>query len=365
MALDAGALSLLYFLLALVVAAGLVVIALHYRLQPVFLLPAAAGILVANPPSQELAATWAPFLDLLRAGLDNGLFFAFIFLGWGAGANLAPILAHPRKLVLGLFTPVGFLPVLWLGMWAGLMPGEAAGAALVGGGEGLAALFLATKLAPELIGPLGVAVFPLVGAQLLVQPYLLRLLTSRAERLRRATPTRPVSRRETLLFAAAGLILTLLLAPRAFLLTGMFFVGVIIKESGVADRLARTLANRLAEIMAALLGLTVGCLCPLPQVLTLTVVKVLALAFVGLTLAPLAVLILIKAINPLVGYKLNPLLAAAAVGLTPDAAHLAQLACRQEDPQGNILQPALALNQAAFLTATLTAGLLWGIVGGG
>ncbi len=365
MAWDLELASLLYFLLALGLAAGLAAIALHFRLQPVFLLPAAVGLLVANLPGRELAAAWAPFLALLRQGLDSGLFFALIFLGWGAGTSLGPLLAHPRKLLLGLLPPLGFLPVFWLGAWAGLLPGEAAGAALVGGGEGLAALFLATRLAPELAGPLGVAVFPLVGAQLLVQPHLLRLLTSRAERLRRAAPTRKVSRRETLLFAAAGLILTLVLAPRAFLLTGMFFVGVLIKESGVADRLARTLANRLAEIMAALLGLTVGCLCPLAQVLTLTLVKVLVLAFAALTLAPLAVLILIKAVNPLVGYSLNPLLAAAAVGLTPDAAHLAQLACRREDPQGNILQPALALNQAAFLTATLTAGLLWGIVGGG
>lgn len=365
MALDLGLASLLYFLLALGLAAGLTAIALHFRLQPVFLLPAAVGILVANLPGRELAAAWAPLLALLREGLESGLFVALIFLGWGAGANLAPLLAHPRKLLLGLFTPVGFLPVLWLGTWAGLLPGQAAGAALVGGGEGLAAIFLATRLAPELTGPLGVAVFPLVGAQLLVQPYLLRLLSSRAERLRRATPPRKVNRRETLFFAAAGLILTLLLVPRAFLLTGMFFVGVLIRESGVADRLARTLANRLAEIMTALLGLTVGCLCPLAQVQALTVVKMLVSAFVALTLAPVAVLILIKAVNPMVGYKLNPLLAAAAVGLVPDAAHLAQLACRREDPQGNILQPALALNQAAFLTATLTAGLLWGIVGGG
>jgi len=365
MTLDFGIASLVYCLLALVLAAGLTAIALHFRLQPVFLLPVAAGVLVANFPGRELAAAWAPLLALLRQGLDSGLYFALIFLGWGAGAHLAPLLAHPRKLLLGLFTPVGFLPVLWLGIWAGLLPGQAAGAALVGGGEGLAALFLITRLAPEFTGPLGVAVFPLVGAQLLVQPYLLRLLTSRAERLRRAAPTRPVSRRETLLFAAAGLILTLVLAPRAFLLTGMFFVGVLLKESGVADRLARTLANRLAEIMTALLGLTVGSLCPLDQVLTLSVITVLGLAFLALTLAPLAVVVLIKAINPLIGHKLNPLLAAAALGLTPDAAHLAQVACRQEDPQGNILQPALALNQAAFLTATLTAGLLWGIVGGG
>jgi len=356
--------ALLFFLLAVALAAGLVTIVLYYRLQPVILLPLAAGLLVGNLPGGGLSPVLGPLLALLRQGLDNGLFFALIFLGWGAGANLAPLLAHPRKLLLGLLTPLGFLPVLWLGTMAGLLPGEAAGTALVGGGEGLAAIFLTLKLAPDLTGPLGVVVFPLVGAQLLLQPYLLRLLTRRTERLVRPVPSRKVSRHETLLFAAAGFLLTLVVVPRAFLLTGMFFLGALIRESGVADRLARTLANRLAEIVAALLGFTVGSLCPVSQLFSLTLLKVVVFGFLALTLAPAAVLLIIKAVNPLLRNKINPLLAAAALGLLPDAAHLAQMTCRREDPQGNILPPALALNHAAFFTATLTAGLLWGILGG-
>lgn len=362
---DLSLASLALLTLALALAAGLGFIAIYFRLQPVFLLPLAAGLLLGNLPSRDFAAVAAPFLALLRQGLATGLFPALIFLGWGAGANLATLIAHPRKLILSLFTPVGFFVVLWLGWLSGFTPAQAASVALIGGGDGLAAVFLAQRLAPELTGPVGLAAFTLVGAQLLLQPHLLRLFTTRQERMVRMTPTRKVSRRETLLFAVAGLILTLLLVPRAALLTGMFFLGAIIRESGVLDRLARTLANRLAEIMAALLGLTVGSLCPVSRLLSFTFLKVVVLGLAALTLATLAVVLAIKVANLFLRQKFNPLLGAAALGLFPDAAHLAQVACRQEDPQGNIFQHALAINQAAFLTATLTAGLLWGILGGG
>jgi oxaloacetate decarboxylase beta subunit len=362
---DLSLVSLTLFGLALVLALTLGWIAIYYRLQPVFLLPLAAGLLLGNLPGGDAAAVTAPLLALLRQGLASGLFPALIFLGWGAGANLAPLLAHPRKLVLGLCTPLGFFLALWLGRLTGFTPAQAAGVALIGGGDGLAAVFLTLKLAPELTGMVGLAAFTLVGAQLLLQPHLLRALTSRQERMLRLPPTRKVSRRETLLFACAGLILTLLLAPRAALLTGMFFLGAALKESGVVDRLARTLANRLAEIMAVLAGLTVGSLCPLGQLFSFTFLQILVLGQAALSLATLAVVLVIKVANLFLKQKLNPLLGAAALGLFPDAAHLAQVTCRQEDPQGNIFQHALAINQAAFLTATLTAGLLWGILGGG
>lgn len=362
---DLGLVQCVFFFLALGLALALAVIAIHFRLQPIFLLPLAAGVLLGNLPGREFAVVLAPFFSLLRQGLTTGLFPGLIFMGWGAGTNLAALIAHPRKLILALVTPLGFSLVLWLGWLSGFTPAQAAGVALIGGGEGVSAVFLTQQLAPEFTGPVGVAAFTLVGAQLLLQPHLLRLLTTRQERMLRLPPTRKVGRREALLFAAAGLVLTLLLVPRAALLTGMFFLGVILKESGVVDRLARTLANRLAEIMAVLLGLTVGSLCPLSRLLTFTFVKILLLGLAALSLATLAVVLVIKIANLFLTQKFNPLLGAAALGLFPDAAHLAQVTCRQEDPQGNIFQHALAVNQAAFLTATLTAGLLWGILGGG
>ncbi len=362
---ETALLQVALFLLTTVFALGLGFLAIFYRLQPVFLLPLAAGLLVGNLPGRELAWALAPFLATLQSGLYNGLYPALIFLGWGAGANLSPLVSHPRQLVLGLIAFLVFLVIIWLGWLVGLTPQQAGSIALIGGGDGLSATFLASQIAPELTGPVSLAAFTLVGLQLVIQPPLLRVLTTRQERVLRMTPARKVSRRENLLFAVAGFILTLFVIPRASLLTGMFFLGVILKESGVADRLSRTLANRLADIVAVLLGLAVGSLCRLSAFLSLTFVKVLVLGLAALVLANLAMVLAIKLINLVSTEKINPLVGAAALGLVPDAAHMVQVHCRQEDPHCNIYPHALASCQAALITASLTAGLLWGILGGG
>ena len=346
------------------VALGLGYLAVAYRLQPVFLLPLAAGLLLGNLPHLDFVESLAPFFQILQGGLDSGLYLALIFLGWGAGANLSNLIAHPRQLLLGLLTPLAFLTVMMMGWSLGLTPSQAGSVALIGGGDSLSATFLVTQIAPELTGPVSLAAFTLVGLQFWLQPHLVRLLTTRQERLLHMPPLRKVSRRENLLFAAAGLILTLILIPRAALLTGMFFLGNLLKESGVVDRLARTLANRLAEIMALLVGLTVGSRCQAWQLLSLTFVKIMVLGLAALLLATLVVILAIKVLNRFTARKINPLVGAAALGLVPDAAHLVQIICRQEDPHGNIFPHALASNQAALLTATLTAGLLWSILGG-
>jgi len=160
------------------------------------------------------------------------------------------------------------------------------------------------------------------------------------------------------------LILTLLLVPRATLLTGMFFLGCIIKESGVMDRLARTLANRLAEIMSLLLGLAVGSRCSPPALFNLTFLKILLIGLLALMLATLVVTLVVKLLNLCRSRKINPWVGAAALGWVPDAAHLVQVLSRQEDPHVNLYPHALAVSQAALLGATLTAGLLWSILAG-
>lgn len=350
--------------LIIAVALGLVYLAVTYRLQPVFLLPLAGGLVLGHTAGLGWAGVLDPFFRTLQSGLDSGFYFALIFLGWGAGANLTNLIAHPRQLILGLFTPLAFFAVFILGGFLGLTPSQAGSVALIGGGDGLSAAFLSAQLAPELIGPVCLAAFTLVGLQLLLQPHLVRLLTTREERLLRMPPVRKVSRRENLFFAGAGLVLTLVLVPRAALLTGMFFLGNMIRESGVVDRLARTLANRLAEIVAVLLGLAVGSRCRAVDLLSLTFVKVLGLGLIALLLATLVVILAIKTANLFLSKKINPLVGAAAVGLLPDAAHVVQIIGRREDSRSNLFAHALASSQAALLAATLTAGLLWGILGG-
>jgi sodium ion-translocating decarboxylase beta subunit len=361
---ETGLLQVALFLFTVVIALGLGYLAIFFRLQPVFLLTLAIGLLLGNLPSQELAGALAPFLATLQSGLYSGLYPALIFLGWGAGANLGTLVSHPRQVVLGILPFLAFLVIICAGWLFGLTPQQSGSIALIGGGDGLSATFLASQIAPELTGPVSLAAFTLVGLQLLLHPFLLRALTTRQERVLRMAPARNVSRRENLLFATAGLILTLLVIPRAALLTGMFFLGVILKESGVADRLSRTLANRLGEIAAVLLGLAVGSLCQASTLFSLTFLLVVALGLAALVLANLTVVLAIKLINLVSAEKINPLVGAAALGLVPDAAHMVQVYCRQEDPHCNIYPHALASCQAALITASLTAGLLWGILGG-
>lgn len=352
------------WVLTVILALGLLWVAVYFRLHPIFLVPLSAGLLFANIPLPELAASLAPFFLTLQEGLTSGLYPALIFLGWGAGANLTYLIAHPRLLVLGLLTPIAFFLVLLLGRGMALPWSQAGSAALVGGGDGLAATFLVAKIAPEVTGPVALAAFTLTGLYFLIQPYLVELLVSKQERMLRMPPSRKVSRRESLWFAGAGLVLTLILMPWAALLTAMFFLGNILKESGVMDRLARTLSNRLADILVVLLGLAVGSQCHASLIFSLTFIKIIVLGLVALILATAVVILAIKLVNLLTSQKINPLIGAAALGLLPDAAQTVQIMGRREDPHNNLFYHALAASQAALIASTLTAGLLWSILGG-
>jgi len=361
---DTSLLQLGLWVLMAILAMGLMYVAVVYRLQPVFLIPLATGLLFVNLPIPSFTRALYPFFVTLQSGLYSGLYPALIFLGWGAGANLTYLIAHPRLLVLGLLTPLAFFAVLFLGWGLGVDPQMAGCAALVGGGDGLSATFLAGQIAPQVTGPVSLAAFTLTGVYFRVQPFLVHLLTSKQERMLRLPPIRKVSRRENLLFAGAGLLLTLILVPWAALLTGMFFLGNILKESGVMDRVARTLSNRLAEIVIVLLGLAVGSQCQVSVIFSLTFIKIIILGMVSLVLATAVVILAIKAVNLFSSQKINPLIGAAALGLVPDAAQIVQIMGRQEDPGNNLFYHALASSQAALLAATLTSGLLWSILGG-
>lgn len=355
-------LNLTLWVMMVAIALGMAAAAVIFRLQPVFLLPLAAGVLLGNLPVPGVAAALEPFFRALQGGLASGIYPALIFLGWGAGANLTYLIAHPRYLILGFVTPAAFFLILYLGLALGLAPGQAGSIALIGGGDGLSATFLAAVLAPALLGPVCLAAFILVGINFLIAPFLVRGLTTRQERMLRMPPSRKVSKQEILLFALAGLLLTLVLAPRAALLTGMFFLGNLLKESGVVDRLARTLSNRVAEIVAVLLGLAVGSQVRPLDILSLTALKIIFLGLAALLLANLAATLAIKAVNLFTSRKINPLIGAAALGLVPDAAHLVQILGRRIDPRHNLYYHALAASQAALLAATLTAGLFWGLL---
>jgi oxaloacetate decarboxylase beta subunit len=346
------------------VALGLAYLAIVYRVHANFLVPAAAGIILANLPLPGIDYGLAPLRHFFQAGLDAGIYPALILLCRGAGMDLSFLIAHPRQLFLGLLGTLAFLGLTALGWSWGLATPQAGGGALIGSGDGLAAIFLTGSLAREVVGPVGLTAYALVGLLPRIQMPLAQLLTTPQERMLRMPPLRKVARRENIVFAGAGLALTGLLVPGAMPLTGMFFLGNLLKESGVVERLARTLANRLGDILVVLLGLGIGSSCRPGDFVTLIYGKIIILGLAALILIPVVGILVVKVANLFFTRKINPLVGLAAVGLLPDAALVAQIIGRREDPHNNIYSHALASSQAALLAATLTSGLLWGILGG-
>jgi sodium ion-translocating decarboxylase beta subunit len=346
-------------------ALGLVFVAAYWRVQPIFLMPGAAGLLLANLPLPEVSATLAPFLKAIQSGLAHGVYASLILLCRGAGFDLSYLIAHPRQLFLGLFNALAFLAILAVGWKLGFSPTLAGGTALIGSGDGVSSIFLAGYLDLSQVGPRGLAAFALSGLALRLQPGLVGLLTSRQERMIRMAPIRRVARRENLVFVVVGLILTALLVPGALVLTGMFFLGNLIRESGVAERLARTLSNRLGDLLLALMGLAVGSMCRVADIFCAAFGQILILGIVSLLLVSVVAVMAIKASNLFTARKINPLVGGAALGgLIPDAAQMAQVMARREDPHNNLYAHALASSQAALLAATLTAGLFLSLLGG-
>ncbi len=345
-------------------ALGLVYAAIVFRLRPGFLLPLAAGLLLANLPAPGLGADLAPLFSSIQYPWDHGIYPPLILFCMGAGLDLSYLIAHPRQAFLGLLTPLAFFGLMLLAWQLGL--GDAAGgivSVLAGGDGGLTAIFLCGRFSPDLVGPVGLAAALGVGLLPWTQPALAQILTTRQERMIRMEATRKVAKRENVIFAAAGLVLTSLLLPGAMVLTGMFFLGNLLKESGVVERLARTLSNRLGDILVALLGLAVGTRCTAANILSLAFLKVIIMGLLAIGLISSLGILAVKVANLFSRQKINPLVGAATLGLLPHAAQVVQIMGRREDPHNNLFPHALASSQASRLAATLTGGLLWSILG--
>ncbi|MFP3867778.1 MAG: sodium ion-translocating decarboxylase subunit beta [Desulfobacteraceae bacterium] len=339
-------------------------LAVAQRLRPQFLLPLTAGMILANLPDPHLISHLRPFLDILDAGLDHGLYPALIFLGWGASADLSSVIAHPRQLLLAMVAPLGIFLTMLLAWGVGLTPREAGSISMIGGADGLSAIFLVANLAPSLVGPLGLLAFLAMAFLPLIQPPLMRLLTNRTERMIYMPPMRKVTKSENLGCAVGGLLITGLLVPHAILLTGMFFLGNIIKESGVSDRLARTISVGMLDVVIVLFSLDLGIRCHAGLLLSLTFIKMMVFGAIALALVTIFGVLAVKLANLMLNQKINPLVGAAAVGLVPDAAQMVHLVSRQEDPHNYLYIHALASNLSGLIASTLTAGLLWAMWGG-
>ncbi|SFM81427.1 sodium ion-translocating decarboxylase subunit beta [Thermodesulforhabdus norvegica] len=336
-------------------------IAKHY--EPLLLVPIGFGILMGNVPVFKGFGLGiyerGSVLNYLYFGVRQGIYPPLIFLGIGAMTDFSYMLAQPRLILLGAAAQIGIFITFLCALALGFPANEAASIGIIGGADGPTAIFLSAKLAPELVGPIAIAAYSYMALVPVIQPPIMKLLTTREERLIRMPDPRPVSKRERIIFPVVGFLMCCFLAPAALPLLGMLFFGNLLKECLVADRLAQTARTALIDIVTILLGITVGASTQADVFLTKKSVGIFFLGAASFMIATAGGIIFAKIMNIFCKTKINPLLGAAGVSAVPDSARVVQLIGNREDPGNYLLMHAMAPNIAGVIGSAVAAGVLW------
>ncbi len=333
----------------------------HY--EPLLLVPIGFGILVGNIPVFQGLGLGIyednSVLHYLYFGVTQGVYPPLIFLGIGAMTDFSTMLARPLLMWLGAAAQMGIF-ITFLGALAlGFAPNEAASIGIIGGADGPTAIFLTAQLAKDLIGPIAVAAYSYMALVPVIQPPIMKLLTTREERLIKMEEPRVVSKREKIIFPIIGFLLCCLLAPAALPLLGMLFFGNLLKECTVTDRLALAARTSIIDTVTILLGLTVGASTQANRFLTWESIKIFILGALSFAIATASGLIFAKIMNLFLKQKINPLLGAAGVSAVPDSARVVQMVGQKEDPTNFLLMHAMAPNVSGVIGSAIGAGILW------
>jgi carboxybiotin decarboxylase len=340
-------------------------IAKHY--EPLLLVPIGFGILVGNIPVFKGLGLGIyednSVLHYLYMGVTSGVYPPLIFLGIGALTDFSTMLARPMLMLLGAAAQMGIFLTFLGALALGFAPNEAAAIGIIGGADGPTAIFLTAKLAPHLIGPIAVAAYSYMALVPVIQPPIMKLLTSRKERLIRMEEPREVSKREKIIFPIIGFLLCCFVAPAALPLLGMLFFGNLLKECVVAERLAQAARTSVLDTVTILLGLTVGASTQADVFLTPQSVSIFILGATAFGIATASGVIFAKIMNLFLKTKINPLLGAAGVSAVPDSARVVQMVGQAEDPNNFLLMHAMAPNISGVIGSAIGAGVLWSFIG--
>ena len=340
-----------------------VYLAIAKKYEPLLLLPIGFGVLIGNIPFFKGfgLGIYEPnsVLHYLYFGVTSGIYPSIVFLGLGAMTDFSSLLARPKLMLLGAAAQIGIWATLLSAMALGFMPKEAASIAMIGGADGPTSIFLTAKLAPHLIGPIAIAAYSYMALIPIIQPPIMRLLTTRKERIIHMPEPRLVSRKEIMIFPVVGLFLCCFLAPASIPLLGPFFFGNIMKESGVVDRLANTARTAVIDTATIFLGLTVGASTQGDVFLTPKSVSIFLLGAVAFSIATASGVIFAKIMNLFMKEKINPLLGAAGVSAVPGSAREVHLVGLKEDPTNFLLMHAMACNSSGVIGSAICAGILW------
>lgn len=321
---------------------------------------AATGELLAYAGSTISAG----LLDYLYLGVKLGIYPCLIFFGVGAMTDFGPLIANPKSLLLGAAAQFGiFLTFIGANM-LGFTPAESGAIGIIGGADGPTAIWLTGKLAPHLLGPIAVAAYSYMALVPVIQPPIMKLLTTKKERMIVMEQLRPVSKKEKILFPIAVTIIVALLLPSAASLVGCLMLGNLFRESGVTDRLSKTVQNELMNIVTIFLGVTVGATATAGTFLQASTLKIIVLGVVAFGFGTAAGVLLAKLMNKLSGGKINPLIGSAGVSAVPMAARVSQVVGQKENPGNFLLMHAMGPNVAGVIGSAIAAGVLLSMFGG-
>ncbi|MCZ7553899.1 MAG: glutaconyl-CoA decarboxylase subunit beta [Anaerolineae bacterium UTCFX2] len=352
---------------ALMMLAGglLIALAILKEYEPVLLLPIGFGCILANIPLTGMTEGGGLFAVLYRAGISTELFPLLIFVGVGAMIDFSPLLAQPSMVLMGAAGQFGIYGTLILATLLGYPLNEAASIGVIGAIDGPTSIFVASKLAPELLAPIAVAAYSYMSLVPIIQPPIMKLLTTKSERkIRMEYAPRPVSKRARILFPVIVTIVISLLVPDAAPLISMLMLGNLLRESGVVERLNKAAQNEVANVATLFLGLTIGSTMSAQSFLNLQTGGILVLGLAAFILDTVAGLLFGKLMSFITRGKINPLIGAAGISAFPMAGRLAAQIAQEEDFDTFILMHAMGTNTAGQLGSVIAGGVLLAIVSG-
>ena len=345
-------------------------LAIAKEFEPMLLIPIGFGILIGNIPFKDAGLQVGIYeegsvLNILYQGVVQGWYPPLIFLGIGAMTDFSALISNPKLMLIGAAAQFGIFGAYAIALMMGFEPNQAGAIGIIGGADGPTAIFLSSKLAPNLMGAIAISAYSYMALVPVIQPPIMRLLTTKKERLIRMKPPRVVSQTEKIIFPIAGLLLTCFLVPSGLPLLGMLFFGNLLKESGVTRRLAETARGPLIDVITILLGVTVGASTQASQFLTMDSVKIFALGALSFVIATAAGILFVKFFNLFLkkGNKINPLIGSAGVSAVPMAARVSQNVGQEANPGNFLLMHAMGPNVAGVIGSAVAAGILLSFLG--
>ena len=357
-------------LVMLVVGLFFIWLAIKKNFEPMLLVPIGFGILIGNVPFNTTAGLEigiyeeGSVLNILYNGVSAGWYPPLIFLGIGAMTDFSALIANSKLMLIGAAAQFGIFGAYMVALLLGFAPDQAGAIAIIGGADGPTAIFLSSKLAPNLMGAIAVSAYSYMALVPVIQPPLMRLLTTKNERLIKMKPARAVSQNEKIIFPIVGLILTCFVVPSALPLLGMLFFGNLLRECGVTNRLAKTASHALTDIVTILLGMTVGASTQASEFLTSETIRIFLLGFMAFIIASASGVIFVKLFNLVLpkSKKINPLIGNAGVSAVPMSARISNNLGLEYDPSNYLLMHAMGPNVAGVIGSAVAAGVLLGFL---